>query len=101
MEKLYKIYETLDNTELEPECYPRYFVGAFEKKEQAEKVCMCIDIADCNSTEIEYGEISEDDIKDVLEFGLQGFDEKCLKIVGEMLKKFKSKIKITENEIIK
>lgn len=89
MAKFYKIYEILDNVEQELNCYPTYFVGAFSKKESAEETCEYIDIADSNSTSIEFGEITESDIKDLNEFGLQGFDEEGLKEIGRLMKKYK------------
>lgn len=91
MKKFYKIYEILDNFEEELDCYPQYFVGAFVNKNSAEELCKYIDIADCNSTKIEYGEILESDIKDIEEFGLQGFDEECLNEISKLIKEYKKK----------
>jgi len=101
MKKFYKIYEILDNVEEELECYPEYFVGAFLSEESAKELCKYIDISDCNSTKIEYAEITEQDIKDIEEFGLQGFDEEGLKEISKLLKEYKKNNKQNNEELIK
>ena len=90
MAKFYKIYEILDNIEEELGCYPEYFVGAFVSEESAKELSKYIDISDCNSTKIEYAEITEQDIKDIEECGLQGFDEEALKEICRLMKEFKN-----------
>lgn len=94
----FKVYEILDNVEEKLENYPTYFVGAFVNKNSAEELCKYIDIADCNSTKINYGEILESDVLDLQNFGLQGFDEEALKEIKNIFNKLK---KQNNEEIIK
>lgn len=94
--KFYKVYEILDNTEEELESYPRYFVGAFKEEIGAKQLCKIIDIADCNSTKIEYGEIIEQDVRDLFVYGLKGGD--CLKELAILIKRYHP---INDDELIK
>lgn len=82
----FKVYEILDNVSDELEIYPTYFVGAFKNESDAIQLCEIIDIADCNSTKTVYGEISQEDIEDLKQFGLQSADEEALLQIERMLK---------------
>ena len=93
--KFFKVYEILDNVEVEMESYPTYFVGAFENEPDAIELCGMIDIAECNSTKIVYGEITSADIEDLKQFGLQSADEAAILEIAAMLKN-QSKTKTEE-----
>lgn len=82
----FKVYEILDNVSDELEIYPTYFVGAFVNEADAIQLCEIIDIADCNSTKTVYGEITQEDIEDLKQFGLQSADEEALLQIERMLK---------------
>ena len=83
--KFYKVYEVEDNIREKLESYPTYFVGAFVKEADAIELCGVIDIAKCNSTKIEYGEITLSDIEDLKEYGLEAADEPALLKMAEIL----------------
>lgn len=93
MKKFYKVYEILDNTEEIMDTYPTYFVGAFLDKEEAEILRIMIDITDCNSSEIKHDFITENDVKDLKNFGLKSCDDTAKE---EILKYLKPKDKEIE-----
>lgn len=87
MQQFYKVYEILDNVEENLQAYPTYFVGAFVHNDMAEMLCKNIDIANCNSTKIVYGIITQKDIDDLKYHGLQGCDKLALEQITSMLPK--------------
>lgn len=92
--KIYKVYEIEDNVEdysIEKE-YPKHFAGAFESQDLAEKLCEVIDIADCNSTEVVFEEITLQDLQDVRIYGLKGYDAKGSELIVEAIKTFQPEI---------
>jgi len=84
-QKFFKVYEIIDNVNDDLESYPTFFVGAFLKEKDAINLCNVIDISNCNSTKIIYGEITESDINNLKEYGLQGADEQALLQIKSML----------------
>lgn len=83
--KFFKVYEILDNVCEELEVYPTYFVGAFSNEPDAIELCGIIDVAECNSTKIVYGGITQEDIEDLKQFGLQSADEPAFLEISNML----------------
>ena len=83
-QNFYKVYETLDNDPEDSEC-PTYFVGAFQDKERSNNLCKAIDICDCNSTKIVYGEITKKDVVGLKKFGLHAADKAALVEINNLL----------------
>ena len=83
--EFFKVYEIIDNVNDNLEIYPTFFVGAFLKEEDAINLCYVIDISNCNSTKIIYGEITESDINDLKQYGLQGADKLALLQIKSLL----------------
>lgn len=75
--KVYKVYEIEDNDiyAIEKGDCLMHFVGAFESRASAQKECEAIDVQFCNSANIVYDEITEQDIEDMLQYGITGFDK--------------------------
>lgn len=86
MKTFYKVYEILDNTSEELTVYSVYFVGAFADKKMAESLCECIDVANCNSTKIIFGNITKNDVIDLKTHGWQGGDKEVLEEISAILK---------------
>ena len=84
-QKMYKVYEIIDNVEEKLEVYPTFFVGAFLSKKKAVKLCEIIDVTNNNSTKIVYGEITYSDISDLKKHGLNCADETALLQIKQML----------------
>lgn len=94
--KYYKVYEILDNIEIKQDIYPVYFVGAFEKEEDANKLCEVIDIMDCNSTHIEFNEITKQDVLDLKKFGLQAADKSAMQEIEKIIKNLNKEDELTK-----
>lgn len=86
MAKFYKVYEIEDNVEYKSDNYLTHFVGAFKDKNKAESLCICIEVANCNSTKIEFGEITIEDAKDVVEYGLNSIDFDTMVELDKLIK---------------
>ena len=86
MKNFYKVYETIDNVPETMENYPTYFVGAFVDEKMAKSLCVNIDIANCNTTKIKFGIITQKDVDDLKIYGLKGCDKAALEQISLFLK---------------